>query len=75
MRVMTGTVRAGKVVLDEDAVADGTDVWVVTADAGETAQLSAAEHAEVEAGIAEADRGELIEGDAWLARLRSNSRR
>lgn len=55
MRVAIGTVVSGKVVLDDPAIADGTDVYVL---------------AELEAGIAEADRGDMISGEAFFKHLR-----
>lgn len=70
MRVSTGTVISGKVVLDDSAIADGTDVYVLTRDADETPALSPEERAELEAGIAEADQGDMISGDEFFKHLR-----
>jgi predicted transcriptional regulator len=69
MRVATGTVVSGKVVLDA-AIADGTDVYVLTRDAEEPPRLSSDELAELEAGLAEADRGEMISGEELFQQLR-----
>lgn len=60
---------SGKVVLDEPGFVDGTGVYVVTRNAPDAARLSADELAELEAGLAEADRGETIAGDAFLEQL------
>ena len=49
MRVATGTVISGKVVLDDSGIADGTNVYVLTKDAEETPRLSPQELAELEA--------------------------
>jgi len=70
MRVAIGTVVSGKVVLDDPAIADGTDVYVLTKDIAETPTLSSEELAELEAGIAEADRGDMISGEAFFQHLR-----
>ncbi|HRH88226.1 MAG TPA: hypothetical protein PLO41_15370 [Rubrivivax sp.] len=70
MRVTTGTVVAGKVVLDDPSFAEGTDVLVVTREPEQTIRLSPQELAGLEAGLAEADRGETISGDELFARLR-----
>ena len=70
MRVTTGTVVAGKVVLDDPSITDGTDVLVVTRERGQAVRLSPEELAELEAGIAEADRGETISGDELFSRHR-----
>lgn len=70
MRVTTGTLVAGKVVLDDPSITDGTDVLVVTRERERAVRLSPEELAELKAAIAEADRGETITGDELFARLR-----
>ena len=70
MRVATGTVVSGQVVLDDSAIADGTDVYVLTRDVDDTPALSPEELAELEAGIAEADRGEMVSGEEFFKHLR-----
>lgn len=50
--------------------ADGTNVYVLTRDAAELPALSADEFAELEAGIAEANLGDMISGDVFLKHLR-----
>jgi hypothetical protein len=69
MRVASGIVVSGQVVLDGSKFIDGTHVVVVSRDPGDEAPLSADELADLEAGIAEADRGETISGDELFARL------
>jgi len=64
------TVVSGTVFLSDSAIADGTDVFVLTRDSDETPSLSAEELAELEAGLAEADRGDMISGDELLLQLR-----
>ena len=70
MRVATGTVVSGKVIFDDSAIADGTDVYVLTRDVDDTPALSPEELAELEAGIAEADRGEMVSGEEFFKHLR-----
>jgi len=70
MRVATGTVFSGRVVLVDSEIADGTDVYVLTRDADETPRLSPEELADLEAGIAEADRGDMISGEELFQQLR-----
>lgn len=70
MRVATGTVVAGQVVLDDSEFVDGTQVVVVSRDEETDVRLSPKEMAELAAGIAEADRGDMISGDELFARLR-----
>ena len=69
--VMTAVdVMSGKVILDDSVIADGTDVYVLTRDADEAPKLSPEELAELEAGLAEADRGDMISGEAFFKHLR-----
>ncbi len=70
MRIAIGKVISGKVVLDGSVIADGTNVYVLTRDAAEVPALSADELAELEAGIAEADLGDMISGDDFFKHLR-----
>lgn len=70
MRVTTGTVVAGQVVLDDSEFIDGTQVVVVSRDEETGVRLSSEELAELEAGIGEADRGDMISGEELFARLR-----
>lgn len=72
MRVTTGIVVSGKVILDDPSLIDGTDVLVVTREHEKEVRLSAAELAELRAGIAEADCGEMISGEEFFERLRSH---
>jgi predicted transcriptional regulator len=71
MKVATGTVVDGKVVLNDPGIADGTQVFVLAREHEQDVQLTSEELAELEAGIAEADRGETIPGAELLARLRN----
>lgn len=70
MRIAHGTVVSGKVVLDEPVFADGTDVYVLSKEGDGPARPTPEELAELEAGIAEADRGETISGEELFERLR-----
>jgi hypothetical protein len=70
MKVATGTVVHGQVVAEGLNFAEGATVYIVSRDDRERVALSPEELAELEAGIAEADRGELIPGDEFLDGLR-----
>lgn len=70
MKVLTGTVVDRKIAVDDPELVDGTDVFIVTREREEDVHLSPEELGELEAGIAEADRGEIIPGREFLASLR-----
>ena len=70
MKVAIGTVVKGTIIVDDPEFKDGTDVFILTREREEEVHLSPEELAELEAGIVEADRGEMIPGDEFFARLR-----
>jgi len=70
MRVARGTVINGAIKVVDPEFRDGTEVFILTREGDEEVRLSPEELAELEAGIAEADRGEMIPGDVLFARLR-----
>ena len=70
MRIAYGTVVSGKVVLDDSSLPEGAKVYVLSGEPGHRVSLSADELAELEAGLAEADRGETISGQALFDQLR-----
>jgi len=69
MKVMTGKVVGGRVVIEGVALDEGTSVTVLARDDDEGFTLSAEEEAELLLSIAEADRGETISGEEVLERL------
>jgi len=69
MRVAHGTVVSGKIVLDESSLPEGAEVYVLSREPGEPVRLSPDELAELEAGLAEADRGETISGEELFKQL------
>ena len=70
MRPATGTVISGKIVLNDAVIADGINVYVFTRDNDDAPEPSPDELAELEAGLAEADHGEMISGEAFFKHLR-----
>jgi hypothetical protein len=63
MRIATGKVVAGKVVVDGLPLEEGTTVTVLAADDAESFDLGPAEEAALLAAIAEADNGDLLDAD------------
>lgn len=69
MRVMSGKVVGGRVIVEGVALDEGTSVTVLARDDNEGFTLSAEEEAELLLSIAEADCGETISGEEVLQRL------
>lgn len=70
MRVATGTVVDGKVVLRGEPLPEGAVVTVLAREASERFDVPAGLEPELLASLVEADRGETISADEVLARLR-----
>ncbi|MGB8433586.1 MAG: hypothetical protein WCE38_04950 [Burkholderiales bacterium] len=70
MKVATGTVVDGKVVVEGESLAEGTKVTVVLREDEESFDLTPEEEAELLASMAEIERGEYITADELLERLR-----
>lgn len=70
MKVATGTVVDGKVVVEGEVLAEGSTVTVVLREADETFELSSEDEAELLESIAAIERGEFISGEQLLERLR-----
>ncbi len=70
MKVATGTVIDGKVVVEGEPLEEGAKVTVVLREDEEFFELTPEEEAEVLASIAEIERGEYITGEELLERLR-----
>ena len=70
MKVATGTVIDGKVVVEGEPLEEGTKVTVVLREDEEFCELTPEEEAELLASIAEIERGEYITGEELLERLR-----
>jgi hypothetical protein len=69
MGIVTGTVVAGKVVVEGLDLPEGSRVTVLTPDPGGEVHLSPEEEAELLEAMAEADRGETISTEELFARL------
>ena len=69
MRVSTGKVVAGKVVVEGPPLEEGATVTILAPENAETFELGPTEEAALLAAIAEADRGEFVGGAEVLAKL------
>jgi hypothetical protein len=70
MKIATGTVFDGKVVVDGAVLAEGATVTVLLREDQEAFELSPEDENELLESIAEIERGEFISGDQLLERLR-----
>jgi hypothetical protein len=69
MRVATGRVVDGKIVVEGEPLEEGAVVTVLASDDEESFTLSADQEEALRLAIAEADRGEGVEGEAFLGQL------
>lgn len=70
MRMTSGTIRRGKVELEENDLPDGTRVIVLAREGDETFELSPDEEAKLLAAIAEGARGEVRDAKEVLRKIR-----
>jgi hypothetical protein len=69
MKVATGRVVSGKIVVEGEPFAEGATVTVLAPEDGEAFELNADDEAALLAAIEEADRGDVIDGDQFLRDL------
>jgi hypothetical protein len=70
MRVATGKIVSGKVVLEGEPFEEGATVAVIAADDSESFELTPEQEAELLESIDEADRGELVDAKVVLRSLK-----
>ena len=73
MKIATGKVIGGKVIVDGEALVDGTSVTVISDDDEKLFGVSAEQEAALLASIAEVERGEVISAEELFARLRRSA--
>jgi predicted transcriptional regulator len=69
MKIATGKVVGGKIVLEDAAFEEGSSVTVLARDGEGDITLTPEEEAELLLAIAEADRGEMVSAEEVLAKL------
>lgn len=72
MKVATGKVVDGKVVLEGEPLAEGSVVTVIAQDDDDTFDVTPEEERELLAAIAEAERGELVSWEELREQLRQS---
>jgi hypothetical protein len=70
MRVTSGKVVSGRIVVEGEPLPDGSVVTVLAREVDESFELDAAAEAELLISLAEADRGELISAEDVLQTFR-----
>jgi hypothetical protein len=60
VRIATGKVVSGKVIIEGEPLEDGTTVTILARDSDETFELSPDDEAKLLASIAEAEQGETV---------------
>jgi hypothetical protein len=70
MKIATGTVVDGKVVVEGETLAEGSTVTVLLRDDEEAFELTPGEEEELLESIAEIERGEFVSGEQLVERLR-----
>jgi len=73
MKIATGTVTDGTIVVEGHPFSEGEKVTVLSYEAREPFRVSQEEKRILLASIAEADRGELIDADDLLAELHESN--
>ena len=74
MKVTTGIVVDGKVVVEGESLAEGSTVTVVLRDNEEAFELTPGEEDDLLDSIAQIERGEFVSGEQLLERLRQSAR-
>jgi hypothetical protein len=69
MKVLTGTVVEGKIVVEGEPLTDGDKVTVIAGEGDETFELSPAQEAELLDAISDIERGKGIDGRRFLEEL------
>jgi len=70
MQIATGTVVNGKVVVQGTSLPEGMIVAILARESDETFEVPADLEADLQASIAEAERGDTISSEELFARLR-----
>jgi hypothetical protein len=69
MRIMSGTVHDGRIVVEGEQLREGERVTVLSREGTETFRVSADQKRELLESIAQAKRGEFVEADELLREL------
>jgi hypothetical protein len=69
VKIITGTVMHGRIVVEGAPFSEGEKVTILGHDGNETFRVSADEKRQLLESIAQADRGEFVDGEELLSEL------
>ena len=69
MKIVTGTVSHGRIVVEGDPFSEGEKVTILGHEGNETFHVTASEKRELLESIAQADRAEFVDGETLLSEL------
>ena len=69
MKIITGTVTDGRIVVEGEPFSEGEKVTVLGHEGNETFRVSASEKRQLLESIAQADRGEFVDSETLLSEL------
>lgn len=69
MRILSGTVQGGRIVVEDAQLAEGEKVTVLTREGAETFHVSPEQKRELQQSIAQAKRGVFVDSDELLRSL------
>jgi hypothetical protein len=69
MLITSGRVNGGRIELTDDTLPEGTTVTILAPENGETFAVSAEEETRLLAAIAEAERGEVLDGSEVIKQI------
>jgi len=73
MRITSGTVVAGKIVVEDDVLPEGATVTVLAPEESEEFELGPADEASLREAIQQADDGDTVTANEVLSRLERGS--
>lgn len=69
MKILTGTVSEGRIIVEGEALPEGETVTILTREGDETFRVTPEEKRHLLASLAQARRGEFVDADVLLSEL------
>jgi hypothetical protein len=74
MKILTGTVENGRVVVDDESLPEGSKVTILAPEGAQHFSVTPKEKALLRESLAEAERGQLLSSDELLRELDDDAR-